>query len=162
MKFSRQEHCRGLPFPSPGDLPDPGTEPWLLHHWATWETQISAGLLATQIYVSHFRRLKSDQGPSTIWLGGRPSCGLQMAVFSLRFLMAEPTVRSSTLSVFSSPTPSWGLHPHDLIAPKDPSLSTFTSGWGCPQMNFRGIQALSSQGINRETGLSYTLEMQEV
>ena len=25
--FSRQEYCSGLPFPSPGDLPDPGTEP---------------------------------------------------------------------------------------------------------------------------------------
>ena len=27
MKFSRQEHWGGLPFPSPGDLPDPGIEP---------------------------------------------------------------------------------------------------------------------------------------
>ena len=27
MGFSRQEHWRGLPFPSPGDLPDPGIEP---------------------------------------------------------------------------------------------------------------------------------------
>ena len=26
MGFSRQEYC-GLPFPSPGDLPDPGIEP---------------------------------------------------------------------------------------------------------------------------------------
>ena len=26
MKFSRQECCSGLPFPSPGDLPDPGIE----------------------------------------------------------------------------------------------------------------------------------------
>ena len=25
--FSRQEYCSGLPFPSPGDLPDPGVEP---------------------------------------------------------------------------------------------------------------------------------------
>ena len=25
--FSRQEDWSGLPFPSPGDLPDPGTEP---------------------------------------------------------------------------------------------------------------------------------------
>ena len=25
--FSRQEYCSGLPFPSPGDLPDPGIEP---------------------------------------------------------------------------------------------------------------------------------------
>ena len=27
MEFSRQEHWSGLPFPSPGDLPDPGVEP---------------------------------------------------------------------------------------------------------------------------------------
>ena len=27
MKFSRQEYWSGLPFPSPGDLPDPGLEP---------------------------------------------------------------------------------------------------------------------------------------
>ena len=27
MEFSRQEHWRGLPFPSPGDLPDPGIKP---------------------------------------------------------------------------------------------------------------------------------------
>ena len=27
MGFSRQEFWSGLPFPSPGDLPDPGIEP---------------------------------------------------------------------------------------------------------------------------------------
>ena len=27
MKLSRQEYWNGLPFPSPGDLPDLGTEP---------------------------------------------------------------------------------------------------------------------------------------
>ena len=27
MGFSRQEYWSGLPFPSPGDLPNPGTEP---------------------------------------------------------------------------------------------------------------------------------------
>ena len=27
MEFSRQEYWRGLPFPVPGDLPDPGIEP---------------------------------------------------------------------------------------------------------------------------------------
>ena len=27
MGFSRQEYWSGWPFPSPGDLPDPGTEP---------------------------------------------------------------------------------------------------------------------------------------
>ena len=28
MKFSRQEYWSGLSFPSLGDLPDPGVEPW--------------------------------------------------------------------------------------------------------------------------------------
>ena len=27
MRFSRQEYWSALPFPSPGDLPDPGIEP---------------------------------------------------------------------------------------------------------------------------------------
>ena len=28
MGFSGQEYWSGLPFPSPGDLPDPGIKPW--------------------------------------------------------------------------------------------------------------------------------------
>ena len=28
MGFSRQEYWSGLPLPSPGDLPNPGIEPW--------------------------------------------------------------------------------------------------------------------------------------
>ena len=42
MGFSRQEYWNGLPYPPPGDLPDPGTEPvslmslalvdWVLYH----------------------------------------------------------------------------------------------------------------------------------
>ena len=27
VEFSRQEYWSGLPYPSPGDLPDPGIEP---------------------------------------------------------------------------------------------------------------------------------------
>ena len=30
MGFSRQEYWSGLPFPPPGDLPNPGTEPMFL------------------------------------------------------------------------------------------------------------------------------------
>ena len=35
MGFSRQEYWSGLPFPPPGDLPDPETEPRPLRllHW---------------------------------------------------------------------------------------------------------------------------------
>ena len=31
MGFPRQKYCSGLPFPSPGDLADPGINPHLLH-----------------------------------------------------------------------------------------------------------------------------------
>ena len=34
MGFSRQEYWSGLPFPSPGDLPDPGIEPRSSTLWA--------------------------------------------------------------------------------------------------------------------------------
>ena len=34
MEFSRQEYWSGLPFPSPGDLPDPGIEPGSPALWA--------------------------------------------------------------------------------------------------------------------------------
>ena len=43
MGFSRQEYWSGLPYPPPGDLPNPGIKPkspaWrqILYHWATWE-----------------------------------------------------------------------------------------------------------------------------
>ena len=34
MEFSRQEYWSGLPFPSPGDLSDPGIKPRSLALWA--------------------------------------------------------------------------------------------------------------------------------
>ena len=44
MGFSRQGYWSGLPFPTPGYLPNPGIEPsciscvdWILYHCATWE-----------------------------------------------------------------------------------------------------------------------------
>ena len=43
MGFSRQEYWSGLPFPTPGDLPDQGWNlhlllgRWVLYCWATWE-----------------------------------------------------------------------------------------------------------------------------
>jgi len=34
MGFPRQEYWSGLPFPSPGDFPDPGIEPGVPAFWA--------------------------------------------------------------------------------------------------------------------------------
>ena len=44
MEFSRQEYSSGLPFPLPGDLPNPGIEPW---------PPVSPALHADSLPLSH-------------------------------------------------------------------------------------------------------------
>ena len=44
MRFSRQEYCSGLPFPPPGDLPDPGIEP---------KSPVSLALQENSLLLSH-------------------------------------------------------------------------------------------------------------
>ena len=42
MGFPKQEYWSRLPFPPPGDLPDPGIEPCLLHlHWQAGSFQLA-------------------------------------------------------------------------------------------------------------------------
>ena len=50
MEFSRQEYWSGLPFPTPGDIPDPGIEPASLARDGTHVSCISslaAGFITT-------------------------------------------------------------------------------------------------------------------
>ena len=76
MEFSRQEYCFGLPFPTPGNLPNPGTEPvspvfptwagrfltaeldhkdgWVLKYWCFW-------IVLEKILVSPWTARKSNQ-----------------------------------------------------------------------------------------------------
>ena len=61
MEFSRQEYWSGLPFPSPGDLPDTGIETQvsyiscisrqILYHCATWEAHIWKGERSMENYI---------------------------------------------------------------------------------------------------------------
>ena len=48
MEFSRQENWSGLPFPSPGDLPDPGIKPMpptlQADTFITWATREAVAL----------------------------------------------------------------------------------------------------------------------
>ena len=55
MGFSRQEYWSGLPFPSPGDLPDPGMEPVfpeLAGRLFTAEPQYKCDNLVIDLHVS--------------------------------------------------------------------------------------------------------------
>ena len=67
MEFSRQEYWSGLPFPSPGDLPDPGIEtaslvsPALAGRFfttrATWEVQYFLILGSLSLVAQMVKRL---------------------------------------------------------------------------------------------------------
>ena len=52
MGFFRQEYWRGLPFPSPGDLPDPGIQPTSPPRSSVTQ----AGSLLLSHYGSHFKK----------------------------------------------------------------------------------------------------------
>ena len=72
MGFPRQEYWRGLPFPSPGDLPDPGIEPWsstlqadsLLSEPPRKPT-IATDPFKTEVW-SHFCLLKAPKHPELL------------------------------------------------------------------------------------------------
>ena len=90
MEFSRQEYWRGLPFPSSGDLPDPGIEPVSVMSSAlvggffttsiTWEAHLQilvdgkcltvsnnmSSKVHEQSLASSARRLKSSKSSSII------------------------------------------------------------------------------------------------
>ena len=53
MRFSKQAYWSGLPFPSPGDLPDPGIEPR--------SPALQAGATKHTIHsrVTHYRKIRS-------------------------------------------------------------------------------------------------------
>ena len=53
MEFSRQEHRSGLPFPSPGDLPDPGIEPR--------SSALQADSLSTELPVMTYMEKESKE-----------------------------------------------------------------------------------------------------
>ena len=58
MGFSRQEYCSRLPFPSPGDLPEPGIEPGSP---ALQADSLLAELRGNPSYIIYSKRLNSMQ-----------------------------------------------------------------------------------------------------
>ena len=66
MGFSRQEYWSELPFPSPGDLPDAGIEPWSPMLWADSLPSKPPG----KPYLASINWLCCESGAETcIWFG---------------------------------------------------------------------------------------------
>ena len=74
MELSRKEYCSGLPFPSPGDLPNPGIEPgspalqadtYHLSHQGSLE--IIIGVKARLQDEHHVKEFKGEKETKYLW-----------------------------------------------------------------------------------------------
>ena len=63
MRFSRQGYWSGLPFPSPGDLPNPGFEPW--------SPTLQVDSLLTKLQGKPQSRLWYRPKKVDIWINGK-------------------------------------------------------------------------------------------
>ena len=57
MEFSRQEYWSGVPFPSPGDLPDPGIEPTSPALAGAFFTTVPPGKPVSGVQKSDLKRI---------------------------------------------------------------------------------------------------------
>ena len=135
MGFFRQEYWSGLPFPSPGDLPDPGMEP----------TSLMSPALAGGFFLSLAPPGKSSSCSSSskqlVCVFSGLSCGEQ---FELDACMLSCFVLSDSLGPH-------GLQPARLLCPWDsPGKNT---GAGC-HAYLRGI--FPTQGWNPHSCVSFT------
>ena len=73
MEFSRQEYRRGLPFPSPGDLSDPGIEPGpqLIPIFRILSN--IAIFIYFSIYMLHYHHILAHQSLMLFW-GNKTKC----------------------------------------------------------------------------------------
>ena len=73
MGFSRQEYWSGLPFPTPGDLPDPGIEP---------KSPVSPALQADSLLLES---PITGEAPSLI-IGGGVNWGIEIDIYTLPYI----------------------------------------------------------------------------
>ena len=124
LGFSRQEYWSGLPFPSIGDLPDPGIKPGSpalqadSTIWATREAHIG------HIYIYTYQ-IRSDQSLIRVWLFATPWIAARQASLSitntrssLRLMSIESVMPSSHLIL---------CRPLLLLLPIPPSISVFSN-----------------------------------
>ena len=68
MRFSRQEYWSGLPFPSPGDLPNPGIKPGSPALWADTLTFFQSGYIILRSHQESMRFPDTSYPPRPLWV----------------------------------------------------------------------------------------------
>ena len=94
MEFSRQEYWSGLPFPSPGELPDPGIKP------RSPALQVDSLLSEplTNLRAGYLFICKAEEKTE---LGKRKKTNKHISLSSILFLMHELDSRSVRLEAVS-------------------------------------------------------------
>ena len=138
MGFSRQEYWSGLPFPSPGDLPDPGiepvspvlaggffiTEPWLLflkYLWADKNLETSPWFISDSSIKHLKRKVSFSKSNKDYW---PHNC----AKWTNKVQQSTSLNQSAPLSPRRrEKADSWGAAPREqiLVRPYDFLLATF-------------------------------------
>ena len=96
MEFPRQEYWNGLPFPSPGDLPDPGIEPSSLA-WQADFLPLSTWKAVSILDLSFYRCCSLQYGYTTVhsftagWTYELfPVCGISLRTEDFTSLVQTP------------------------------------------------------------------------
>ena len=152
MGFPRQEYWSGLPFPSPGDLSDPGIEPAIscsshngrriLYHWATRE--------AMQVY----EQWKFKSTNESLWEEGNRLCDHD--ILSVILDISEQSIQEMTdvkiLSIVMNCISTWwnpliGSYPYYLH--EKPTFSLFKGS--CHGNIWKNPSFTTSTEINSRT-----------
>ena len=160
MRFSRQEYWSGLPFPSPGDLPDPGIQPGPLATEVTWHgTHTYACFFLLSVYpfihtcpsISHYF---SFSGVS--WL---PRCLSPLHLWSLLGKRAHWTLARDCPQRLPAPLwalarcPLWclicSLRARDPVCPSHHSLQLPSPHRTSLSSRERSVTVLCSEGPGR-------------
>ena len=106
MGFSRQEYWNGLPFPSPGDIPDPGIEP-------------GSPALRVESLPSVVQSLSCAQLFATPWTAACQACPSLTNSWSLLKLISIESVMPSNHLILCQPLP--------LLSSVFPSIRVFSN-----------------------------------
>ena len=139
--FPRREHWSGLPFPSSGDLPDPGIEPPGLLHCRQILYCLSQG------HVQKERNHPGLRRPSHTWS--------TIIVYSLCW-----TGHLDTLMQTTGHTPSLpGNKPYSQVSPSGVCLTRFFSFPSCPldprMLPTQALQSMTTVAVGKSLQLSH-------
>ena len=90
MGFSRQEYWSGFPFPSSGDLLDPGIEP----RFPAWQADSLLSEPPRKLFkmIKEHKRLKNDQNAIYLSYGDGEACS-EHVTFEKRYEGSEDSIK---------------------------------------------------------------------